>query len=163
MRFGLKISQDIFQAKIDQTFEDCEGVVGIADDIVISGKTEEEHDRNLHRMIGGCRSTGLKLNRDKCFMKQKKIKFYGLICGPDGMQSDPDKVSVLKQMSPPKKSQKLQAFVGIATYIAPFISNPATIPLHCVSYSRKETHSSGILLINWCLKKSNDPSPTNSP
>ena len=90
------LSQDIFQAKIDQTLEDCEGVVGIADDIVISRKTEEEHDRNLHRMIGRCRSTGLKLNPDKCFIKQKKIKFYGLICGPDGIQPDPDKVSVLK-------------------------------------------------------------------
>ena len=70
MPFGLKMSQDIFQAKIDQTFEDCEGVVGIADDIVISGRTEEEHDRNLHRMIGRCQNTGLKLNPDKCFVKQ---------------------------------------------------------------------------------------------
>ncbi len=30
MPIGLKMSQDIFQAKIDQTFEGCEGVVGIA-------------------------------------------------------------------------------------------------------------------------------------
>ena len=123
MPFGLKMSQDIFQSKIDQAFEDCEGVVGIADDIVFSGKTEEEHDRNLHRMIGRCRSTGLKLNPDKCFIKQKKIKFYGLICGPDGIEPDPDKVSALKQMSPPNNSQELQKFLGIATYMAPFIPN----------------------------------------
>ena len=31
MPFGLKMSQDVFQAKIDQTFEGCKGVGGIAD------------------------------------------------------------------------------------------------------------------------------------
>ena len=29
MPFGLKMSQDVFQSKIDQTFEGCQGVVGI--------------------------------------------------------------------------------------------------------------------------------------
>ena len=58
MPFGLKMSQDVFQAKIDQTFEGCEGVIGIADDIVIYGTTEEEHDRHLHDMMSRCKSTG---------------------------------------------------------------------------------------------------------
>ena len=51
MPFGLKMSQDVFQSKIDQTFEGCNGVVGIADDIVVFGKTAEEHDENLHGMM----------------------------------------------------------------------------------------------------------------
>ena len=123
MPFGLKMSQDIFQAKIDQTFEGCEGVVGIADDIVISGKTAEEHDRSLHNMMSRCQNTGLRLNPDKCFIKQEKIKFYRLFCGPDGIQPDPDKVTALKQMAPPTSSKELQAFLGLATYMAPFIPN----------------------------------------
>ena len=55
MLFGLNMLQDIFQAKIDQTFEGCRGAVGIADDIVISGTTEEEHDQNLHSMMSRVR------------------------------------------------------------------------------------------------------------
>ena len=74
-------------------------------------------------MIGRCQNTGLKLNPDKCFVKQETIKFYGLICGPNGIQPDPDKVSALKEMAPPSNSQKLQAFLGLATYMAPFIPN----------------------------------------
>ena len=65
-----------------------EGVVGIADDIVVFGKTTEEHNENLHGMMERCQNTGLKLNPEKCFIKQKLIKFYG--------------VSVLKQMTKPK-------------------------------------------------------------
>ena len=51
MPFGLKMSQDVFQTKIDQTFESCEGVIRIADDIVVFGKTVEEHDCNMHGML----------------------------------------------------------------------------------------------------------------
>ena len=127
MPFGLKMSQDVFQAKIDQTFEGCEGTIGIADDIVIFGKSEQEHDNHLHGMLTRCRNTGLKLNPDKCKIKQKKIKFYGVICGEDGVQPDPSKVSALKQMAPPTNKQELQAFLGLATYMGPFISDLSTL------------------------------------
>ena len=81
MPFGLKMSQDIFRTKIDQTFEGYDGVAGIADDIVVFGKTSEEHDRNIHGIIRRCQDTGLKLNYPgKCFVKQEKIKFYGVVC-----------------------------------------------------------------------------------
>ena len=96
MPFGLRMSQDVFQTTIEQTFEGCEGVVGIADDIVVFGKTTEEHDCNMHAMLKRCIDTGLKLNPDKCFAKQDKIKFYGVICGQNGVQPNPGKVPALK-------------------------------------------------------------------
>ena len=127
MPFGLKMSQDVLQAKIDQTFEGCEGTIGIADDIVIFGKSEQEHDRHLHDMLTRCRSTGLKLNPDKCKIKQRKIKFYGVICGEDGVQPDPSKVSALKNLAPPTTTQELQTFLGLVTYMGPFISSLSTL------------------------------------
>ena len=39
MPFGLRMSQDVFQTKTDQTFQGCNRVAGIADDIVVFGKT----------------------------------------------------------------------------------------------------------------------------
>ena len=44
---GLISSQDVFQKRIDQTFEGLTGVVGIVDDIVLFGKSEQDHDKNL--------------------------------------------------------------------------------------------------------------------
>ncbi|KAL9967831.1 hypothetical protein ACROYT_G026128 [Oculina patagonica] len=127
MPFGLKMSQDIFQTKIDQTFEGCKGVAGIADDIVVFGKTTEEHDRNMHAMLKRCQETGLKLNPEKCFVKQEKIKFYGVVCGKEGIQPDPSKVSALKQMSSPTSRQELQTFLGLANYMGPFIPNLSSL------------------------------------
>ena len=127
MPFGLKMSQDVFQAKIDQTFEGCEGVIGIADDIVIYGTTEEEHDQHLHDMMARCQSTGLKLNPEKCKIKQKKIKFYGIICGEEGVQPDPNKISALHNMAPPSTTKELQTFLGLATYMGPFIPSLSSL------------------------------------
>ncbi|KAL9964953.1 hypothetical protein ACROYT_G028670 [Oculina patagonica] len=99
----------------------CEGVAGIADDIVVFGKTTEEHDRNMHAMLERCQGTGLKLNPEKCFVKQEKFKFYGVVCGKEGIQPDPSKVSAIKQMSSPTNRQELQTFLGLANYMGPFI------------------------------------------
>lgn len=39
MPFGFKMFQDVFQGKIDHTFEGCEGTIRITDDIVIFSQT----------------------------------------------------------------------------------------------------------------------------
>ena len=45
--FGLVCSQDIFQKKMDQILGECQGCIGIADDITVHGCTEAEHDAHL--------------------------------------------------------------------------------------------------------------------
>ena len=44
---GSKFASDIFQKKLDSVYIGLPGVTGIPDDMVIYGRTEEEHDRNL--------------------------------------------------------------------------------------------------------------------
>ena len=94
---------------------------------VVFGKSSEEHDRNMHGMLRRCQDTGLKLNPDKCFVKQEKIRFYGVVCSQDGIQPDPNKISALKQMSAPTSRQELQTFLNLANYMGPFILNLSTL------------------------------------
>ena len=127
MPFGLKMSQDIFQARLDQLVEGLPGVVAIADDIVIFGATQEEHDENLRRLLARCREHGLKLNPDKSQISQPEVKFYGIICSAEGVRPDPRKVSALQTMSAPTSSQELASFLGLATYMGPFIPNLSSL------------------------------------
>ena len=66
------MSQDIFQKKIDETYEKCRGTVGIADDINVFG-TESTHDYNLHEAMDRTRKAGVKLNFDKCIVKANLV------------------------------------------------------------------------------------------
>ena len=70
--FGLCVSQDIFQQKMDFVLEKCPGTVGIADDIAVHGTTEEEHDSNLHNLMLVAREHGLVFTLDKCTIKESK-------------------------------------------------------------------------------------------
>ena len=45
--FGLVCFQDIFQKKMDQILEKCQGCIGITDDITVYGHTEAEHNAHL--------------------------------------------------------------------------------------------------------------------
>ena len=49
--FGLCVSQDVFQQKMDFILEKFAGAVGIPDDIAVHGPTEKEHDENLHNLM----------------------------------------------------------------------------------------------------------------
>ena len=86
---------------MDQILDHCEGVIGIADDIIIHGKDDAEHDRRLHKFMKVAREHGLVLNKKKCEVKSNSVKFFGCVYDKHGAHPDPSKVSVIKEMPAP--------------------------------------------------------------
>ena len=80
--FGLRVSQDIFKARMDEILEDLPGVVGITDDVCVHGKDEEEHDRNLKALMDRAKETGLVFNSDKVNSLQQVGCQSGLLVSP---------------------------------------------------------------------------------
>ena len=74
MPFGLRMSQDIFQQKIDQIYENCKGVVQIADDVQVFGN-EKTHERNLCEAMEYTRKVGIKLKFENRVIKTKCCMF----------------------------------------------------------------------------------------
>lgn len=119
--FGLNVSQDIFQEKMDEILEDLEGVVSIADDVCVTGKTEEEHDQNLVNLMERAKSKGLVFNSDKCAIKQESITFFGNVYSAKGISPDPGKVEDIQEMPAPQNKDELRRFLGMLTYLSQFI------------------------------------------
>ena len=72
---GSKVASDIFQRMLDSVYIGLPGVTGIADDMVIFGKNEEEHDRNLILFLETTRKNGLVLNKRKLQFKKGRSQF----------------------------------------------------------------------------------------
>ena len=53
---GSIVAQDVFQRKLDAIFLSIPGVTGIADDMIIYGKTDQEHDQHLVNFLEVCRT-----------------------------------------------------------------------------------------------------------
>ena len=106
---------------MDQILEQCEGIIGIADDVVIHGCDDEEHDRCLHTLMQVARGHGLVFNGEKCAIKQPSIKIFGWIYDKDGAHPDPTMVTAIHNMSAPEMPFQLQKFLGMVTYLSPFV------------------------------------------
>ena len=119
--FGLIVSQDIFQSRMDQHIDGLTGVVSIADDIVVFGENEEDHDRNLTNLMKQAERKGLVFNSKKCHIRQSCVSFFGNRYTPDGIKPDSDKVRDIRNMPSPQSKEHVQRFLGLFTYLSPFI------------------------------------------
>ena len=70
MPFGMKMSQDVFQIQMDRILEQCPGVIGIHDDVIIYGYTREDHDANLINFLNVCQMEGLCLSSKKLELRR---------------------------------------------------------------------------------------------
>ena len=119
--FGLVVSHGVFQQRLDAILAKCPGCTGIADDVAVYGRTEEEHDDNLMNLLKVAQENGLVFNSGKCIIKTNEIPFFGLMYIADGVKPDPDRVDAIRALPTPKSVQELQEFLGIATYMASFV------------------------------------------
>ena len=79
MPFGAKMSQDVFQLWMDAILEQCPGVIGIHDDMVIFGVDQEDHDANLINLLNVCQKEGLVLNSKKLELRRESHILWGRV------------------------------------------------------------------------------------
>jgi len=125
--FGIRSSQDEFQRKIDESFEDLKGVVSIVDDILVFGKSREEHDENLKRVLERARQVGIRFNPEKMEIGTNEVKYFGHVVSAEGLKPDPEKVAAIEEMKPPKDRNELETVLGMITYLAKFAPNLSEI------------------------------------
>ena len=70
---GSIMAQDVFQQKLYVIFLSVPGVTGIADDMVIFGKTHQDHDGKLLNFLEVCSKKCLTLNPDKMQFQLPKV------------------------------------------------------------------------------------------
>ena len=89
----------------------------------IDGATEDEHDKNLHQLMNVAMRNGLVFNSSKCLIKERSVSFFGLIYVIDGIKPDPDRIRDLQDIPPPRDKKEPQQFLGLMTFLSPFIRN----------------------------------------
>ena len=100
MPFGAKMSQDVFQMKMDLIMESS-GVISIHNDIVVYGVSNENHDAHLINLLNVAQVEGLVLNSKKLELKHPRVSFFGAEYSADGMHPCPKKIQEITEMTPP--------------------------------------------------------------
>ena len=123
--FGICSAPEHFQRRMSEILAGLEGVIVHIDDVLVYGKTQEEHDERLHGVLKRIASAGGTLNKDKCEFSKDTLTFLGHIVGRQGVSSDPEKTRAIVNMEEPKNLKELRRFMGMANQLGKFSPNLA--------------------------------------
>ena len=113
---GTVVASDVFQKKLDEIFHNVPGVTGIADDMVIYGKSIEEHDKHFLSFLSIVRKNNLRLNASK-LQFQLEVSFFGHRLSAKGISPDPKKIQAIQQMEFPPDKELIQSFLGMVNFL----------------------------------------------
>ena len=65
-----------------------DGITGMADDMFVYGSSEEEHDRNLIKLMQRVQEKGIVFNKDRSQFKCKEVSFFEHSWSLQGKASD---------------------------------------------------------------------------
>ncbi|XP_065089799.1 uncharacterized protein K02A2.6-like [Ochlerotatus camptorhynchus] len=118
---GFKSAPGAFQKIIDSMVAGIPGVKPYLDDLLIAGKTQQDHDRRLNAVLHRIREYGFHLRFEKCRVSLPQIKFLGHIIDKDGLRPDPAKTNAISEMPPPMNVSQLRSYLGAIKYYGRFV------------------------------------------
>ena len=127
LNFGTNAAAEIFQHTLQTALHSLPGVRNLADDIIIFGKTRNDHDQALLSCLRRLSDNGLTLNAAKCKFLTPSLSFFDQIVSAKGTQPDPARISDLQNAQTPQNVHEVRSFLGMTNYSSRYIPDYATI------------------------------------
>src|SRR6218665_2090844 len=140
LMFGISSAPELYQHVIQQVLTGCAGAHNIAYDIVIHGKTSEEHDGRLRLVLECLKRNGLTLNRAKCQIGLPKVQFMGHVLSRHGIGPAADKVKAVAETREPENASEVKSFLGLVNFVARYIPDMSTVSEPLRQLIKKDTH-----------------------
>ena len=99
---------------------------------------DEDHLEKLEAVFQKCRSSGLCLHPDKCFMAMQQGVLLGHVISKAGIAVDQDKVGLIQGLLVPTNLGELRSFLGYVGYYRRFIKDYARLSTPLTELLKKE-------------------------
>lgn len=110
----------IFQRTIEGILLGIPLVCVYLDDILVTGKTEEEHLQRLDDVLARLEEAGLRLKEEKCFFMLPSVEYLGHNISAEGLRPTQDKVRAITDAPSPQNVSQLR---GLINYYGKFLPN----------------------------------------
>ena len=110
-------------------------VLAFLDDILVMGKTFEEHLTNLTGVLRRFQVHGMKLKPRKCIFFQKEVEFLGRMVSKNRLSMAKKDIETVVNWAVPRTSKDVERFLGLANYHRTFVKDFAehARPLYCLT------------------------------
>ena len=83
--FGLSSAPAVFQRTMDNLLKDLKHVTAYIDDILVTGSSEEEHLKNLEKVLIRLSKAGVRLKKEKCKFLCPQVDYLGHLIDEFGL------------------------------------------------------------------------------
>ena len=104
---------DIFEKCVREIVKDLNGVMNIADDVLVFGVGKEQFQNNVISFLDHCVERDLHLNPDKIQIDVPSVPFFGQTLTKQGLKMDHKKGEVIQQWPTPTNVKELQSLLSI--------------------------------------------------
>ena len=111
------------------------------DDILVTGRTQDEHVANLRFVLKRLDEAGLKLNNEKCLFFKPSVECLGHKIDRDGLHPSNVKVRAIQDAPKPKNVTELRSWPVLLNYYGRFLPSERCFPTKCQTDRRDRLHS----------------------
>ena len=126
LAFGVASAPAIWQRTMEQILQGIPMTRCLLDDIVVTGKSLDDHCTNLDKVLERLAEYGLTLNRKKCAFFKDSIQFCGHRLDREGIHKTQDKIEAVTRAPSPQNVSQLRSFLGLINYYNRFLPNLST-------------------------------------
>jgi hypothetical protein len=138
LMFGISSAPEKYQRLISDVIRG-DGVANIADDIIVFGRNETEHNERLTNVLTKLQNAGLTVNKKKCEFGLKSLTFFGHQLTSNGISPSDEKIEAIVRAEPPTCASELRSFLGLVQFCARFIPDLSTVAEPLQRLCRKNT------------------------
>ena len=121
--YGVCSASAIFQSIMDSVLRDIPGVTCRVDDILVTGKDDAEHFRNLRQVVDRLEKAGFRCRTDKSQFLMEEVVYLGHRVSKHGISPVKDKVETIVKAPYPETREELISFLGMIQYYSRYLPN----------------------------------------
>lgn len=110
-------------------------------DVLVFGRTQEEHGARLSQVLSRLTKAGVALNHDKCGFGVSKVSFLGVVISAQGTKPSPEEVEAVEALKAPTGTAGVRRLLGMVNHLSRFLPHtrhrgatsrfPWTAPCRC--------------------------------
>ena len=119
--YVVKPANGIFQRFIENNLSNIPCTVVKIDDILITAKNNEEHLKNIEKVLEILNEVSATVNKSKCLFFANEIGYIGFLIEKNGILVNPRKIDPIIKMPQPNNVKQLQSFLWPINYYSKLI------------------------------------------